>query len=316
MQRGIASLGVEMPFEKASTQLEELCRVSVSSSAIQEITQQEGQTIEEKSNANANHCWRVFEEGEEPPLPSRRGPSRLYVQVDGGRVNTYQGWKEPKACLLYGDDDLVEVSHQRRELLRKEYVCTLFGVDHFEKLVWERALRLGSVNAKETVILGDGASWIWNRMPFLFPGSVEILDWAHALEHLWDTGKILYGEGTRKTKEWVKSLETLLWDGRVEEVIEELTEQLKATKAKTKDKSPKESLSSLINYYSNNQSRMRYSHFRSKGYHIGSGGIESGIKNLVNNRMKGCGMRWKIQRAERMLHLRAAYLSGRWPYAA
>ena len=54
---------------------------------------------------------------------------------------------------------------------------------------------------------------------------------------------------------------------------------------------------------------MKYAEYQSQGLTVGSGTIESGIKNVVNQRMKGCGMRWAVDRAENMLNLRAAYLS-------
>ena len=44
-----------------------------------------------------------------------------------------------------------------------------------------------------------------------------------------------------------------------------------------------------------------------------SGAVESGVKNVVNIRMKGCGMRWNIDRADRLLFVRARYLSGEIP---
>ncbi|MCD6508357.1 hypothetical protein J7M22_17275, partial [Candidatus Poribacteria bacterium] len=133
----------------------------------------------------------------------------------------------------------------------------------------------------------------------------QILDWAHAVEHLWDVGKILYGEGTKKTKDWVKQKESLLWEGKVEDVIDSLE------KLKRKQRNPqrRKALQDLIRYYTTNKDRMSYALYREKGLPVGSGGIESGIKNVVNLRMKGCGMRWNKERAEAMLFLKARYLS-------
>jgi len=55
---------------------------------------------------------------------------------------------------------------------------------------------------------------------------------------------------------------------------------------------------------------MRYDRYRKRGLMIGSGVVESGIKNVVNQRMKGCGMRWSKEGAESMIFLRCRYLSG------
>ena len=64
-----------------------------------------------------------------------------------------------------------------------------------------------------------------------------------------------------------------------------------------------------MGYLEDNRERMRCLKYRSHGLMVGSGAIESGIKNVVNLRMKGCGMRWAMERAESTLNLRAAHLS-------
>jgi hypothetical protein len=47
------------------------------------------------------------------------------------------------------------------------------------------------------VFLGDGAKWIWDRVPDLARGnSVLILNFFHAFEHVSDICKELYGEGS------------------------------------------------------------------------------------------------------------------------
>ena len=68
-------------------------------------------------------------------------------------------------------------------------------------------------------------------------------------------------------------------------------------------------LEDTAHYFDENRARMLYGTYRNQGLSIGSGPIESAVKNVVNLRMKGCGMRWAKDRAEHMLHLRAAHLS-------
>jgi hypothetical protein len=52
---------------------------------------------------------------------------------------------------------------------------------------------------------------------------------------------------------------------------------------------------------------MQYLEFREQGFPIGSGTIESGIKQFLT-RLAGPGMRWSRPGAERMAVLRAAVL--------
>ncbi len=53
---------------------------------------------------------------------------------------------------------------------------------------------------------------------------------------------------------------------------------------------------------------MQYQDFREQGYPIGSGTVESGIKQF-KARLTGAGMRWSRNGAQRMLTIRAAVLT-------
>jgi len=53
---------------------------------------------------------------------------------------------------------------------------------------------------------------------------------------------------------------------------------------------------------------MQYLEFREEGFPIGSGTIESGVKQF-KQRLTGTGMRWNADNAQRMLVIRSASLS-------
>jgi hypothetical protein len=61
-------------------------------------------------------------------------------------------------------------------------------------------------------------------------------------------------------------------------------------------------------YFINHQRRMQYQPFRADGFPIGSGGVESAIKQF-KHRLTGAGMRWSRQGAEPMITIRSAILS-------
>jgi hypothetical protein len=58
--------------------------------------------------------------------------------------------------------------------------------------------------------------------------------------------------------------------------------------------------------------RMRYAHFRSAGYLIGSGVIESGCKQIVTQRLKLPGAQWHVEGAVLTAKARTAWMSGNW----
>ncbi len=54
---------------------------------------------------------------------------------------------------------------------------------------------------------------------------------------------------------------------------------------------------------------MQYLEFREEGWPLGSGTVESGVKQF-KQRLTGTGMRWNAANADRMLVIRAAVLGG------
>lgn len=59
---------------------------------------------------------------------------------------------------------------------------------------------------------------------------------------------------------------------------------------------------------------MDYPSYRVKGWLIGSGPVEAACKQVVNQRLKGSGMRWSETGADAVCHLRALFRSekGQW----
>ena len=64
----------------------------------------------------------------------------------------------------------------------------------------------------------------------------------------------------------------------------------------------------LATYFERHQRRMQYHQFREEGLPIGSGTVESGVKQF-KQRLCGTGMRWDQDNANRMLVIRAVVLS-------
>ena len=71
-------------------------------------------------------------------------------------------------------------------------------------------------------------------------------------------------------------------------------------------------LSAIIGYYQNNRQHMKYDQYLAAGYPIGSGVAEGACRHVVKDRLEQTGMRWNVNGAQAMLHLRAIYLNGQW----
>lgn len=57
--------------------------------------------------------------------------------------------------------------------------------------------------ASQLAVLGDGAAWLWNLADEHFPQAVQIVDWYHASERIWELGRALHGQDTPETIAWV-----------------------------------------------------------------------------------------------------------------
>jgi uncharacterized protein UPF0236 len=252
---------------------------------------------------------RLTASGHHHALPPRDG-DRLYLEVDGHLCPTRepkegpddQGYREAKAVLAFSGHDVAEVSKERHEILHKILQAQITDSEAFRSIFTEVYRQARGEQAAEVIVLADGARWIWNMVEELVPHAVQILDFSHAKEYLWDAAKIIYGEGSAFISPWVKEREALLLHDQVSQVISHLHAFL--------DLRP--TLAPILHYFEQNQARMRYGTYRQQGYFIGSGAIESAGKQLAAGRIKGPGMRWNVTEVNALLKLRCIFLEQSW----
>ena len=67
----------------------------------------------------------------------------------------------------------------------------------------------------------------------------------------------------------------------------------------------------VLTYFRNQEHRMDYPTYQANGWYIGSGAVESACKTVVNQRLKGAGMRWGETGSHEVCHVRALYRSER-----
>jgi hypothetical protein len=129
-----------------------------------------------------------------------------------------------------------------------------------------------------------------------------VLDFYHAMEHLWAVARAWHGEGAA-AQEWIDEQVKRLKEDQVGAVIAAVA-GWETTKAADGDLRRR-----TENYLRQHEHRMNYQTLKEAGFHIGSGVIEASGKSVIQARMKGAGMRWSERGAEAVLHLRAAFCS-------
>ncbi len=233
------------------------------------------------------------------------------IAMDGGMMHVRgEGWKELKVGTVFDIvqrtelDPVTQVPALTAQAVQNSYVAVLGGPETFGAVLWAEAVRREFSAAGETIVLGDGAPWIWNLTSEHFGTSRQVVDWFHAKAHLYAAGNLLHGEGSPQAQRWVKGLETPLYQGHAERIAT----QLKTLAANHRRLA--KGLRTEAGYFEKNQRRMQYLETREDGLPIGSGMVESGIKQF-RTRFTGPGMRWSRAGAERLLPVRAAILSRR-----
>lgn len=232
----------------------------------------------------------------------------IYVGVDGVMtpLNQKQGYKEAKVGVVFYKKD--HEKEKKRGIVRhKEYIATLKSRDEFIVQINQLYQLLSEEKKHQTVVLGDGAHWIWEMAKNDYPDAIQILDFYHLSEYIWKVAKN-YTNDQEKQKTWVNTQQQLLKNSRWETVIDN------CEKIRRKKKELTENIDKLIGYINNNQQRIDYQKYLKMGLMIGSGVVESSNRRVVTQRLKQAGMHWSKKGAEGVMALRASYLSSsfRW----
>jgi hypothetical protein len=162
---------------------------------------------------------------------------------------------------------------------------------------------------RPVICLMDGERALWDAQAVYFPEAVGVLDLFHVLERLWAVAHCFHTEGSDEAKGFVEQRLRDLLQGRVGYVIGGLRRRLKAEKLSGQRRKV---VRSALEYLGNNKAHMRYDEYLAAGYPIGSGVAEGACRHLVKDRMEQTGMRWTVEGAQAMLHVRALYLNDQW----
>lgn len=232
--------------------------------------------------------------------------AQVLLCVDGAKVRSPQSgpngleWFEDRAALL------APVLGERERTGGKVYLGGVWSADTlFERLsaTWVQS----GLSGRRMVFAADGAEWIWERARFYFPQAVQVLDLYHAAEHVGSAAAACWGTESEQAKEWrAKAREWLLASQGVQGILGRLVEAMRSADRVA----DREALRREWGYLWRHRHRRRYAWLRAQGLPVGSGEMESAIKQLSVARLRQPGMMWSKRGADGMLRLRAAHLSG------
>jgi hypothetical protein len=325
---GLADLvglsGIDKAFEDGKKWLRSFLLFEVSENTIRAETEKLG-GLQKKLDEELVQAMQDEAQLQKRECDQKQAPERLYGSIDAAKVRIEprdeqekaladrENWRDLKIGCWYQGEIVPNRERSFRQkgkaqregtVIRaknKEYFCDIAPADEFGKLLWATGCSADADHARVLIFVCDGAVWIWNLVDQYFPHAVQIVDWYHAEDHLKRVAEEAYSIPEQR-QAWLKEITEDLWQGRVELVI-----------AACQDLSKQSELArQAVTYFSNNCERMRYAEFRSAGYLIGSGVVESGCKQIVSQRLKLPGAQWNLDGAISTAKARAAWLSGKW----
>ena len=262
----------------------------------------------------------AHERGEHPAC-KENDPQLLVIEMDGGRVQhrlkneAGSRWREDKlatvSTALLGNPRSCDPRQCEPRMLITTHVATMGDAAAIGQMARVEAERRMLCRAEQVVVLGDGAAWIDTVCEEHFACHPRIVDYYHAAEHVHDCARAIWPHEESKAQAQAEQWKTLLWKGRTTKLIE----QFKAQAARVGPPLPEDGvehprrvLSRNVGYFEKHAGHMNYPEYRRRGWPIGSGTVESGMKQL-NKRLKGSDQFWNTQGAESILALRGQLLS-------
>lgn len=230
-----------------------------------------------------------------------RGPGWGREKTDAARVE----WHELKTGVFYRHEQS-SVNESGRGLLAEKVVVSWQGeaVELGERLHHE-AIRRGLGRAEAMEAVGDGAPWIWNLVAARWAQAIQVLDFYHASQHLWELGRVLHPKEETKVPAWVEERLPRLRHGQEQKVLQEIA-GLKAGRGAAGKIVRREQ-----SYFASQAGRMAYAEVADRGWPIGSGAVESACRQR-QCRYKRPGQFWTEKGLRHLCALEEARGHGHW----
>lgn len=311
--RMVAVVGAMVSFEEGSQLLEELAGVSVNAKQVERTAEVLGGQIaaDESQDVAPN---------DQQPLPPT-----LYMGIDGTgvpmRAEELRGHcgkqsdglaktREVKLCTVWSAEARDAQHRPMRDAGSVSYTAAIESAatldteeapSAFTQRVLREASRRRFTQAQRTVVLGDGAPWIWKIAQELFPRALQIVDRFHVKQTLSMVAKAVYGLDSPQAQQWARRRHAELDTGRFPDLMRAVRRHAHTCEDARK----------CFQYLHRNRHRMRYPLFEALNLCTSTGVVEAGCKVVVATRLKRAGMHWTVRGSNAIIALRCSRLSGR-----
>ena len=272
------------------------------------VVQFDGRGLPRISDEEYNRRCRPHTKGDEAK-PRRRRNKSSYLDTKRGVGKNKTQSREVSVGIVYG---LERSDGGRWEPVGDKQYFARMGDREAVMAQLSRAIEARNEAPDRVVLITDGDPHYEKLHQKYLPDAEHVVDFFHVCEYLWDAACGLRDEHHDK-KAFVGAAKDLLLDGNPEAVIAWLKmEFLELPKRGPGTKSQREAVKAAIDYIDDRTEKMPYDELLVEGIEIGSGAVESAVRQVVQLRFDGPGMRWGQQRPNWLLSLVCVRLSDKW----
>ena len=311
--RMVANVGARVSFAESSILLDQLAAVTVDPKQVERYAEALGREVAADERQDVT------------PLGQTPLPPTLYLGIDGtgipirspelaGRSGKQADGtaktREVKLCTIWSAEARDQEGHPLRDQGSVSYSAAIESAatpdasknrSEFTERVLRETSRRRFCQAERTVVIGDGAPWIWNIAQELFPNAIQIVDRFHVKEHISDVAKAVHPANPTQAKLWAQHRHDQLDSGQLAALVHALRPFMNSSDEARK----------CYHYIRRSRHRMRYSRLHNRGLCTSSGVVEAGCKVAIATRLKRAGMHWTVLGSNAIIALRCCILSGR-----
>jgi len=262
--------------------------IPIEDSTVRELVQRLGERAEEQTVPRLKTL-------PQPIHPQRPASPLAVIMIDGYQVR-HRGpdwgkkraqkprveWHEQKVGVFYHQDQNADGALLEKVSIGWQGEAVELG----ERLHWE-ACRYGLAQARQSLAVGDGASWIWRLIEQRWKEAHQVLDFYHATQHLHALAEALHPTDALARQRWVDQQCHDLRQGKEKKVLRRI------------DRLPQEPTPAAEvigreqNYFHSHRQRLNYQALSRRGWPIGSGSVESACAQR-QRRFKRPGQFWTV----------------------
>jgi len=273
---------------ESAAQLARKMSIPIEDSTVRELVQRLGKGAEEQTQQRLKTL-------SQPINPKQPASPLAVIMIDGYQVR-HRGpdwgkkkaqkprveWHEQKVGVFYHQDQNADGALLGKVSIGWQGEAVELG----ERLHWE-ACRHGLAQARQSLAVGDGASWIWHLIEQRWKDAHQVLDFYHATQHLHALAEALHPTDELARQRWVDRQCYDLRHGKEKKVLRRISrlpqEPTPAAEVIRREK----------NYFQSHRQRLNYQAMSRRGWPIGSGSVESACAQR-QRRFKRPGQFWTV----------------------